>query len=223
MEFTANIANLGKYNAGQLAETFLSFPTTTKQVQAALREIGIDGLRYEEIIILECHTSIRGLEDKIGDFDHIDELNYLASRLTELTPEQLNKFSAAAEHDEYGGSLQDLINLTYNLDCYDLLPDVKSDEDYGHYLVDTHREFFLPQTARLYFSYESYGECTAINEGGCYTPQGYIFNNRCIPFKVIYDGQHVPEQYKVFQYPIQQKIRSVRSGRSRDSPPRKRP
>ena len=223
MEFTANIANLGKYNAGQLAETFLSFPTTTKQVQAALREIGIDGLRYEEIIILECHTSIRGLEDKIGDFDHIDELNYLASRLTELTPEQLNKFSAAAEHDEYGGSLQDLINLTYNLDCYDLLPDVKSDEDYGHYLVDTHREFFLPQTARLYFSYESYGECTAINEGGCYTPQGYIFNNRRIPFKVIYDGQHVPEQYKVFRYPIQQKIRPVRSGRSRDSPPRKRP
>ena len=223
MEFTANIANLGKYNAGQLAETFLSFPTTTKQVQAALREIGIDGLRYEEIIILECHTGIRGLDDKIGDFDHIDELNYLASRLTELTPEQLNKFSAAAEHDEYGGSLQDLINLTYNLDCYDLLPDVKSDEDYGHYLVDTHREFFLPQTARLYFSYESYGECTAINEGGCYTPQGYIFNNRRIPFKVIYDGQHVPEQYKVFRYPIQQKIRPVRSGRSRDSPPRKRP
>ena len=223
MEFTANIANLGKYNAGQLAETLLSFPATTEQVQAALREIGIDGLRYEEIIILECHTSIRGLEDKIGDFDHIDELNYLASRLTELTPEQLNKFSAAAEHDEYGGSLQDLINLTYNLDCYDLLPDVKSDEDYGHYLVDTHREFFLPQTARLYFSYESYGECTAINEGGCYTPQGYIFNNRRIPFKVIYDGQHVPEQYKVFRYPIQQKIRPVRSGRSRDSPPRKRP
>ena len=223
MEFTANIANLGKYNAGQLAETLLSFPATTEQVQAALREIGIDGLRYEEIIILECHTGIRGLDDKIGDFDHIDELNYLASRLTELTPEQLNKFSAAAEHDEYGGSLQDLINLTYNLDCYDLLPDVKSDEDYGHYLVDTHREFFLPQTARLYFSYESYGECTAINEGGCYTPQGYIFNNRRIPFKVIYDGQHVPEQYKVFRYPIQQKIRPVRSGRSRDSPPRKRP
>ena len=67
MDFTANIANLGKYNAGQLAETLLSFPTTTEQVQAALREIGIDGLRYEEIIILECHTGIRGLDDKIGD------------------------------------------------------------------------------------------------------------------------------------------------------------
>ena len=136
MEFTVNIANLGKYNSGQLDETLLSFPATTEQVQATLREIGVDGLRYQEIIILECRTSIRGVADKIGDFDHIDELNYLASRLTELTPEQLCKFSAAAEHDEYGGSLQDLINLAFNLDCYDLLPDVKSDEDYGHYLVD---------------------------------------------------------------------------------------
>ena len=89
MEFTVNIANLGKYNSGQLDETLLSFPATTEQVQATLREIGVDGLRYQEIIILECRTSIRGVADKIGDFDHIDELNYLASRLTELTPEQL--------------------------------------------------------------------------------------------------------------------------------------
>ena len=223
MEFHANIANLGKYSAGQLAETILSFPATTEQVQAALREIGVDGLRYQEIIILECRTSIQGLADKIGDFDHIDELNYLASRLAELTPEQLKKFSAAAEHDEYGGSLQDLINLTHNLDCYDLLPDVKTDEDYGRHLVDTRRKFFLPRQARLYFDYESYGQCTAINEGGCYTPQGYIFNNRRTPFKEVYDGQHIPEQYKVFQYPIQQKIKAARSGRSRDSPARKRP
>lgn len=121
MEFHANIANLGKYSAGQLAETILSFPATTEQVQAALREIGVDGLRYQEIIILECRTSIRGLDDKIGDFDHIDELNYLASRLAQLTPDQHSKFSAAAEHDEYGGSLQDLINLTFNLDCYNWL------------------------------------------------------------------------------------------------------
>ena len=223
MEFHANIANLGKYSAGQLAETILSFPATTEQVQAALREIGVDGLRYQEIIILECRTSIRGLDDKIGDFNHIDELNYLASRLAELTPEQFKKFSAAAEHDEYGGSLHDLIDLTYNLDCYDLLPDVKTDEDYGRHLVDTRREFFLSRQARLYFDYESYGQCTAINEGGCYTPQGYIFNNRRTPFKEVYDGQHIPEQYKVFQYPIQQKIKAARSGRSRDSPARKRP
>lgn len=43
------------------------------------------------------------------------------------------------------------------------------------------------------------------------------------PFQKVYDGQHVPEQYKVFQYPVQQKIAVPRSHRSRDSPKRKRP
>ena len=53
MDFSANIANLGKYNAGVLAAALLSFPATTEQVQSVLREIGVDGLRYEEVIILE--------------------------------------------------------------------------------------------------------------------------------------------------------------------------
>lgn len=47
MEFTALIANLGKYAAGIVAETPLAFPTTTEQVQKALQTIGVDGLKYE--------------------------------------------------------------------------------------------------------------------------------------------------------------------------------
>lgn len=47
MEITARVANLGKYAAGILADTELSFPTTTRRVQDALRKIGVDGLRYE--------------------------------------------------------------------------------------------------------------------------------------------------------------------------------
>ena len=42
MEITARVANLGKYAAGILADTELSFPTTTRRVQDALRKIGVD-------------------------------------------------------------------------------------------------------------------------------------------------------------------------------------
>ena len=214
MEFSANIANLGKYNAGNLAAAWLSFPTTTEQVQSVLREIGVDGLRYEETIILEYSTGIKGLAGRLGEF--------IASRITELTPEERSKFTAAVSHGEYGDSTQDLINLTYNLGCYEFLPDVRTEEDYGRWLVDHRREFRLPEKARLYFDYESYGEDTCINEGGDFSELGYIFNNRT-PFQAVYDGQHVPEKYKVFRYPLQAKVRPARSGKGRDSPPRKRP
>ncbi len=222
MEFSANIANLGKYNAGNLAAAWQTFPATTEQVQSVLREIGVDGLRYEETIILEYSIGIKGLAGRLGEFVPIDELNYLASRITELTPEEREKFTAAVSHGEYGDSMQHLINLTYNLDCYEFLPDVRTEEDYGRWLVDHRQEFRLPEKARLYFDYESYGEDTCINEGGDFSELGYIYNNRT-KFQQIYDGQHVPEKYKVFRYPLQAKVRPARSGKGRDSPPRKRP
>ena len=222
MEFAANIANLGKYSVGVLATAQLSFPTTTEQVQSVLREIGVDGLRYGEIIVLEYSIGIKGLAGKLGEFVPIDELNYLASRIAELTPEEREKFTAAVSHGEYGDNMQDLINLTYNLDCYDFLPDVRTEEEYGRWLVDHRQEFRLPEKAKLYFDYESYGEDTCINEGGDFSELGYIYNNRT-KFQQIYDGQHVPEKYKVFRYPLQTKVRPSRSGKGRDSPSRKRP
>ena len=205
-EITAHIANLGKYSAGTLTDAVLTFPTTTEQVQAALRSIGVDGLRYEEIIITEYAASVPGLVAVLGEHAHLDELNYLAARLNALTPEEREVFAAAVRHGEYAGSMQDLINLTYNLDCYELYPEVKTYEDYGRLLVDTGREFTLSENARYYFDFAQYGEETAINEGGELTPQGYIFNNRS-PSRKVYDGKNVPWQHRVFQYPMQAKIR----------------
>ena len=220
-EFTAHIANLGKYNAGVLADTALSFPTTTGRVQEALRNIGVDGLRYEEIIILEYSIGVKGVARALGEYTHIDELNYLASRLEGLDPEDMEKFIAAVEHGEYAGSAEQLINLTYNLDRYELYP-VQNAEEYGLWLVDELAAMELPEQARDYFDFEAYGEATAINEGGTFTSRGYMLAGPD-PFQKVYDGQHVPEQYKVFQYPVQQKIAVPRSHRSRDSPKRKRP
>lgn len=220
-EFTAHIANLGKYSAGVLADTALSFPATTGQVQEALRKIGVDGLRYEEIIILEYSIGVKGVARALGEYTHIDELNYLASRLEGLDPEDMEKFIAAVEHGEYAGSAEQLINLTYNLDRYELYP-VQNAEEYGLWLVDELAAMELPEQARDYFDFEAYGEATAINEGGTFTSRGYMLVGPD-PFQKVYDGQHVPEQYHVFQYPIQQKIIVPRSSRSRDSPKRKRP
>lgn len=207
MEFSIQIANLGKYTAGILSDAKLSFPTTMQQVQEALRAIGVDGLRYAEIIICDYSISIPGLASRLEEYSSIDELNYLASRLQDLSTEERSKFAAAVEHGEYGGNLQDLINLTYNLDCYELLPSIRSYEDYGTYLIDHRREFYLPQKARFYFDYSQYGEDTLINEGGVLTPQGYIRSKREVPFIQIYDGVHFPAEYKVFQYPLQEKVR----------------
>ena len=97
-------------------------------------------------------------------------------------------------------NLKDLINLAQNLDCYWLYPTVQSEEDYGYYLVDELGEPELPEEAKKYFMYEEYGRDCAINEGGRFTEQGYIYNNKNT-FTEWYDGRDVPEEYRIMSYP----------------------
>ena len=101
--------------------------------------------------------------------------------------------------------MQDIINLAQNLDCYWLYPSVQSEEDYGHYLIEELDELELPEEAKKYFMYEEYGRDAAINDGGRFTEQGYIYNNRNT-FTEWYDGRDVPEEYRVTpQPPVQEK------------------
>lgn len=74
MEFTTDIANLHKYGNGILWDTTLSFPATTEQVQAALREIDIDHLFSSEIIILNYSIGVKGVARALGEYTHINEL-----------------------------------------------------------------------------------------------------------------------------------------------------
>ena len=54
--FEAYITNLGKYNEGELVGETLKFPTSPQAVEALLKDIGVDGIRYEEIFIARLKT-----------------------------------------------------------------------------------------------------------------------------------------------------------------------
>ena len=80
----AYITNLGKYAEGQLVGETLKFPTTTEEVQSLLKRIGVDGVRYEEIFITSFDSDVLGLHEHLGEYENIDELNYLAALLSDI-------------------------------------------------------------------------------------------------------------------------------------------
>ena len=52
--FEAYVTNAGKYaDYGVEVGEPLKFPTTTEEVQALLKRIGVDGVRYQEIAEIE--------------------------------------------------------------------------------------------------------------------------------------------------------------------------
>ena len=130
----------------------------------------------------------------------MDELNYLGKLLEMQRDEDKAKFAAAVTLGEYAGNLKDLINLAQNLDCYWLYPTVQSEEDYGYYLIDELDELELPEEAKKYFMYEEYGRDAAINDGGRFTEQGYVYNNKNT-FSEWYNGRDIPKEYRIMSYP----------------------
>ena len=70
--FEAYITNLGKYNEGRLVGETLKFPATTEEVQALLKRIGVDGVRYEEIFITSFDGDVLGLYDHLGEYPAAD-------------------------------------------------------------------------------------------------------------------------------------------------------
>lgn len=196
--FEAYITNLGKYNEGELVGETLEFPTSPQEVQALLKHIGVDGIRYEEFFITSFDGDVLGLYDYLGEYENLDELNHLACLLSELDQGELEKFEAVLHTGAHTSSVADIINLTQNLDCFEFYPEIENEEDLGRYWAE---DLPIPEELKDYFDYEAYGRDISINEGGHMAPGGYVVQTSG-DFREYYHGpQDIPAEHKVFSYP----------------------
>ena len=194
------LSNLGAYAGGRPAGEWVTFPTTAGHMKEVFDRIGIDVQNREAWHFTEFQSPIPHLAEKLGEHEHPDELNYLGKLLEMQFDDDREKFAAAIALGDHASSVEELINLAQNLDCYWIYPSVHNEEEYGHYLVDELEEPELPEEAKKYFMYEEYGRDAAINDGGLFTEQGYIYNNQNT-FTRWYDGRDVPEEYRVTPAP----------------------
>ena len=199
--FEAYITNLGKYNEGELVGETLKFPTTTEEVQALLKRIGVDGVRYEEFFITSFDGDVLGLYDYLTEYENLDELNHLACLLSELDQSDLEKFEAVIDSGEHTSSVADLINLTQNLDCFEFYPGVGDDETLGRIYVEDMEAIDVPEHLLNYFDYEAYGRDIRINEDGHFAPGGYVLNNGGKFIEHYHGIEDIPAEHRVFSYP----------------------
>ena len=204
-QFSILIDSRTRFETSEPGGVWLSMPTTKEQLHEAMQRVGITADNPQDFFI----NGFMNTEQQPFDVPlpviqraSVDELNYLGNLLSMQRDEDRNKFTAAVTLGERAGNIKDLINLAQNLDCYWLYPTVQNEEDYGYYLIDELDELELSEEAKKYFMYEDYGRDAAINDGGRFTEQGYIYNNKNT-FTEWYNGKEsdIPREYKVMSFP----------------------
>ena len=200
--FEAYITNLGRYNEGALVGEWVKFPVTAEEIQEVFKRIGIDGVRYEEWFITDYDCHVEGIYDVLGEYESLDELNYLASKIEELDKTEYEQFEAAVQVSDYSKSVKDLINLTDNLDKYDIYPDVHDYDDLGRMYIDEYGSLEVPDHLKNYIDYEAYGRDIAMDEIGEFTDFGYV-RDTGDSFTEYYDGdrENIPEEYHIVSAP----------------------
>ena len=204
-QFSILIDSRSRAETGEPGGVWLSMPATAEQLHAAMQSVGISADNPQDFLVggfantEDCPFNVPLSVIQSGS---VDELNYLAALLEMQRDEDKDKFSAAVTLGDHAGSVKDLINLVQNLDCYWIYPTVQTEKDYGYYLVDELDELELPEDAKKYFMYEEYGRDAAAHDGGRFTEQGYIYNNKNT-FSEWYNGREsdIPREYRIMSFP----------------------
>ena len=195
------IKNLVKFNEGEIIGEWISFPIKQEEFQKVLDRIGINE-NYEEYFFSDYDTNISGISDALGEHANADELNYLAARLQQIDSYDYEKWYAIVEDelDLPQDGVPGLINLTFNMERYDLFTNIFDEEDYGRYIIQESGRFDRWKIEDLldYIDYEAYGRDASINEGGSFTERGYVTDNQQY-WDEEYDGtlESIPEEYRL--------------------------
>ena len=191
---------------------WLSLPTTTEKLQAALREIGISTDNPQDFFLYDYRSPqerpIKLPCDLVLSAD-VDELNFLAARLEKLDAAALAELNAALQNPRGGfENIGQIIDYADNVDYFVHLPDVQSPGQLGDYYLNRSGMVDMPEEWKAGIDAARFGEHIARQEQGAFTPYGYLVRSGD-EWQRIHEGQPVPEEYRVMGFPQPEVLREA--------------
>ena len=217
-DFSVLIQNRTEFEKGNPAGVFLSLPATKEELHEAMKALNITAENPQDFFLNGYSTDEnRRIEipfDWIRDGD-LDKINFLAARLEELTPEQLEKLDAVMHSGFKPESLDGLINHTYNTDFYNHIPGIFSYKELGDYFLNDSGKVQMPEQWKAGIDKEDFGFNAALHEDGKLTDHGYIARSGT-EWKDRYTGNETPEEYRIMGYPETQRTAPEQTGQEAD-------
>ncbi|HJB14941.1 MAG TPA: antirestriction protein ArdA [Candidatus Blautia excrementipullorum] len=179
----------------------LSLPVGKEEIEDALQRARVPEYGSYHLEYLDWPEF---LAKRLSEYCTLEEINVLAYCISQMNSQQLEIYEGAVEllWEEMWEECwplwmteKSLINLSYNLNCYDFYPGVLCDADLGEIcieggileLIDS-----LPDETLELLDVEKVGRYLREKDGGTYTPKGYVLRNT-EEFQEVFDGRNLPE------------------------------
>lgn len=173
------------------------FPTTAENLRDVFQRLNIRPTGWE---IAMANDHVDCLYALIRGCQNLDELNHLATKLSDMSERDVEHFRAVMELKEHNDSIPELINLCDNLDCYDFYDNIADDGDIGrHWLVyETDLDRRTIRELEDYIDFDAYGKTIRENESGMLVGNCYVISNGTT-FHEYYSGEpdDIPAENRV--------------------------
>ena len=167
----------------------VGFPCSEEEYQEVRRELELkDNYAFVRDVV-----EPKALAFKKDTFVNLDEINYLAKRMDSFDQKELFSFFAAVEAGDYV-STKDLINLSFNLNCYTLIRDVSNLKSVGRNYVLC-REVAISADELEKMDLGKIGRELLSSGKGIPTKYGLLFRNGDVAFETLYKGKGFPTYY----------------------------
>ena len=191
---------------------WLDLPTTTEQVQAALRQIGISSDNPQGLFISGYFAEEEkriAIPYNMVLASNVDELNFLAARLETLSAGERAELNAALQtpQSEFS-SIGRITDFPENVDYYVHLPDVRGPAQLGDYYLNRSGMVDMPEEWKGGIDTAQFGRYVAQQEQGVFTEYGYLVKSGDA-WQKVHEGQPVPEEYRVLSFPAPEVMRDA--------------
>ena len=153
-----------------------------------------------EIVVISCPDLPQLLECRL-DYPSTEEMNFLASRMEQLTENEMTAFRALCDirfrtdpDFEEPVSIWQLINMTYGLEDVIVVGGIESDEDIGEFVIanDLNEDVAaVPEDSRYLLDKKMIGKLQRQNDGGVILDGNYVVTEG-YETPEIYDGAVLP-------------------------------
>ena len=185
-------------NAGRTV--CLTLPASYEEVDKALAEFG-DARPEAPVLIQEARTSVPYLEGRLKGLsfeerENRQELSFLARRIRYLTQTEQDVFSAALRMEE-PGTLEEIINLSYNLDQYERIPHGTDQSELSRMMLKKDKGIEVPAEIAGFLDHERVSSAYFLRHKGEFSPSGLVLKKEGgVPEEVYGNGRHIHPGYE---------------------------